>query len=131
MPSRFSSGALVVVLTALLVPLFLGGAASAATPAEGAVGPASGSTAAWDYAAVGPGVSLGGTTETTGACAPVYCDAYALNAFAAPPAENENTIRSAGSCAAPGRDEASRAARPDKTARRECVCMASSVESDR
>jgi hypothetical protein len=78
MPSPLSRGALAVVLAAVLVPLFLGGGATAATPAEGAIGPTSGSTTAWDFAAVGPGVSLGGTTETTGACVPAYCDAYAL-----------------------------------------------------
>jgi hypothetical protein len=78
MPSPFSRGALAVVLAALFVPLILGGGATAATPSEGAIGPASGSTTAWDFASVGPGASLGGTTETTGACAPVYCDAYAL-----------------------------------------------------
>jgi len=58
--------------------MLLSGGAIAAIPAEGAIGPTSGSAAAWDFAPVGPGVSLGGTTETTGACAPVYCDAYAL-----------------------------------------------------
>ena len=78
MPSPFLRVALAVALAALLVPLFLGGAATAATPSEGAIGPTSGSTTAWDFASVGPGVSLGGTTESKGTCAPVYCDAYAL-----------------------------------------------------
>src|SRR5437868_9907934 len=78
MLAPLSRGALVVVLAALFVPVFLGGAATAATPIAGTIGPASGSNTAWDFAPVGPGVSSGGTTETTGACAPVYCDAYQL-----------------------------------------------------
>src|SRR5436190_3274398 len=78
MSRPLSRGTLLVVLAALFVPVFLGGAATAATPVEGTIGPASGSSTAWDFAAVGPGVSLGGTTETTGVCAPVYCDAYQL-----------------------------------------------------
>src|SRR5207237_10227494 len=53
-------------------------AATAAIPVAGTVGPASASNPAWDFAPVGPGVSSGGTTETTGVCAPVYCDAYQL-----------------------------------------------------
>ena len=78
MLAPLSRGALVVVLAALLVPLFLGGSATAATPTEGVIGPGSGSNTAWDFALVGPGVSAGGTTETTNECVPVYCDAYAL-----------------------------------------------------
>ena len=78
MLAPLSRGALVVVLAALVVPLFLGGSATAATPTEGVIGPASGSNTAWDFASVGPGVSAGGTTETTNQCVPVYCDAYAL-----------------------------------------------------
>src|SRR2546423_6747760 len=76
MLAPLTRGAL-VVLVVLLVTLS-GGAATAATPSEGAIGPASGSSTAWDFAAVGPGVSAGGTTETTNQCVPVYCDAYAL-----------------------------------------------------
>src|SRR2546423_10637934 len=78
MSAPLSRGALLVVLAALFVPVFLSGAATAATPIEGSIGPANASNTAWDFAAVGPGVSLGGTTETTGVCAPVYCDAYQL-----------------------------------------------------
>ncbi len=65
MLAPLSRGALVLVLAALFVPLFLGGAAIAATPSEGTIGPAGGSSTAWDFAPVGPGVSAGGTTETT------------------------------------------------------------------
>lgn len=50
--------------------------ANAATPSNGTVGPASGSSTSWDFAAVGPGVSSAGTVES--ACVPVYCDAYEL-----------------------------------------------------
>jgi Bacterial Ig-like domain/BNR/Asp-box repeat len=78
MKRRVSRGLLLAALVALTVPLFVGGAANAATPSEGTIGPASGSTTAWDFAPVGPGVSLGGTTESFGVCAPVYCDAYQL-----------------------------------------------------
>jgi hypothetical protein len=49
----------------------------AATPSNGGVGPASGSSTAWDFAAVGPGVSSGGTIEFV--CPPQYCDSYTLN----------------------------------------------------
>jgi hypothetical protein len=59
------------------IAALIGGAATAATPSEGTVGPASGSSNAWDFAAVGPGVAAGGTVEF--ACAPVYCDSYALS----------------------------------------------------
>jgi len=52
------------------------GGALAATPSSGTLGPTSGSTIAWDFAPVGPGVSSGGTVEFL--CAPVYCDPYAL-----------------------------------------------------
>ena len=72
-----SHSALLIALVAVLAPLFVGGAATAATPSEGTIGPASGSSIAWDFAPVGPGVSLGGTIEF--ACAPVYCDSYQLN----------------------------------------------------
>ena len=70
MSARPRRGALAAFVAALFVPMLLSGGAIAAIPAEGAIGPTSGSAAAWDFAPVGPGVSLGGTTETTGACAP-------------------------------------------------------------
>ena len=50
--------------------------ATAATPAAGVVGPASGSSLAWDFAPVGPGVSSAGTIES--ACLPNYCDPFTL-----------------------------------------------------
>lgn len=69
-----------LLILAILVCLQLVGISSvnAATPSSGSVGPSNGSTNAWDFAAVGPGVSSGGTAETV-ACPPVYCDAYTLN----------------------------------------------------
>jgi Bacterial Ig-like domain/BNR/Asp-box repeat len=70
-------GALIAASGAALFALLLGGAATAATPSGGAVGPASGSSTAWDFAAVGPGVSSGGTIESV-VCPPVYCDSYQL-----------------------------------------------------
>jgi hypothetical protein len=77
MKARVSRGAvLFAVLAAALAALLIGGGATAATPSEGAIGPASGSSTAWDFAAVGPGVSSGGTIEFL--CAPVYCDSYQL-----------------------------------------------------
>lgn len=69
-------GALLASLIAMLLALLVGGAATASTPSEGAIGPASGSNTAWDFAPVGPGVSSGGTVEFL--CAPVYCDSYQL-----------------------------------------------------
>jgi hypothetical protein len=74
--SVFRSGLWSAVLAAL-VSLLTVLPAIAATPATGGVGPASGSQTAWDFAAVGPGVSSGGTIEF--ACPPLYCDAYTLN----------------------------------------------------
>ena len=59
----------------VFVAVFAGGG-TAATPSEGTIGPASGSSTAWDFAPVGPGVSSGGTVESL--CAPVYCDSYQL-----------------------------------------------------
>src|SRR6266851_5546916 len=58
------------------VSLVGGSAGRAATPVDGTVGPVSGSSTAWDFAPVGPGVSSGGTIEFL--CAPVYCDSYQL-----------------------------------------------------
>jgi hypothetical protein len=70
-------GMLLCALVTALVALLVGGAATAATPTEGTIGPTSGSSTAWDFASVGPGVSSGGTIEFL--CAPVYCDSYQLN----------------------------------------------------
>jgi hypothetical protein len=75
MQGRVRLGALLAAVVGSLVVL-VGGSATAATPSSGAVGPSSGSSAAWDFAAVGPGVSSGGTIEAV--CAPVYCDSYQL-----------------------------------------------------
>src|SRR5437762_2866148 len=61
------------LLASVMGPSTVGGA----TPASGVVGPASGSTLAWDFAPVGPGVAAGGTVEFL--CAPVYCDAFTLD----------------------------------------------------
>src|SRR5690242_2989742 len=69
-------GLLVVACVGVVIALLIGGAATAATPAEGTIGPASGSSTSWDFAPVGPGVSSGGTIEFL--CAPVYCDSYQL-----------------------------------------------------
>src|SRR5437763_1934519 len=88
MSRPLSRGALLIALAVLLVPVFLGGAATAATPIEGTIGPASGSSTAWDFGAVGPGAPLGGRTEAPGAVAPVYCDAYQL-AGALPEADQQ------------------------------------------
>jgi len=76
MKSRLSWGVLLAALVSTLLMLLVGGAATAATPSAGTIGPASGSSTAWDFAAVGPGVSSGGTIEAV--CAPVYCDSYQL-----------------------------------------------------
>src|SRR5947209_20458109 len=76
MKGRVSRGMLLAALVGALVALLLGGAATAATPSSGTIGPSSGSSTAWDFAAVGPGVSSGGTIESL--CAPVYCDSYQL-----------------------------------------------------
>ena len=66
------------VTTATIAALLLvAGPVGAATPATGSVGPGNGSSTAWDFAAVGPGVSAGGTIEFT--CPPAYCDSYTLN----------------------------------------------------
>jgi predicted heme/steroid binding protein len=68
----------VLILTLVVMAQLVGtSAVSAATPASGTVGPANGSTTAWDFAAVGPGVSSGGTIEFV--CPPAYCDSYTLN----------------------------------------------------
>ena len=88
MKGRLSRGVLVAALVTLVVPMFVGGAATAATPSEGSIGPSSGSNIAWDFAPVGPGVSSGNTTESLGVCAPVYCDAYQLT-IALPQADQE------------------------------------------
>ncbi|HLY94569.1 MAG TPA: Ig-like domain-containing protein [Gaiellaceae bacterium] len=76
MKARVSRGALVGAVLVALIALVVGGGANAATPSAGAIGPASGSSTAWDFAPVGPGVSSGGTIESV--CAPVYCDSYQL-----------------------------------------------------
>jgi hypothetical protein len=76
MKARISRGVLLAASVAALVALLVGRAATAATPSEGTVGPTSGSSIAWDFAPVGPGVSSGGTIEFL--CAPVYCDSYQL-----------------------------------------------------
>jgi len=76
MKARVSRGVLFAAFVAALVALFVGGAATAATPSVGTIGPTSGSSTAWDFAPVGPGVSSGGTIEFL--CAPVYCDSYQL-----------------------------------------------------
>jgi Big-like domain-containing protein/BNR/Asp-box repeat protein len=75
MHRRVRLGMLLATLVASLVVL-ASGSATAATPTSGGIGPASGSSTAWDFAAVGPGVSSGGTIEAV--CAPVYCDSYQL-----------------------------------------------------
>jgi hypothetical protein len=76
MKVRISCGVLLAASVVALVALLGGAAATAATPIEGTVGPTSGSSTAWDFASVGPGVSSGGTIEFL--CAPVYCDSYQL-----------------------------------------------------
>jgi hypothetical protein len=76
MKVRISCGVLLAASVVALVALLGGAAATAATPIEGTVGPTSGSSTAWDFAPVGPGVSSGGTIEFL--CAPVYCDSYQL-----------------------------------------------------
>jgi hypothetical protein len=77
MKDRVSHGAFVVALVAVSVLLLAtAGGGTAATPTIGAIGPTSGSSTSWDFAAVGPGVSSGGTIEFL--CAPVYCDSYQL-----------------------------------------------------
>ena len=75
MKARVARGALLAALSVVFVAVFAGGG-TAATPSEGTIGPASGSSTAWDFAPVGPGVSSGGTVESL--CAPVYCDSYQL-----------------------------------------------------
>src|SRR5438552_15129543 len=76
MKARVSRGVLLAASVAALAALLVGGAATASTPSAGAIGPASGSSTAWDFAPVGPGASSGGTIEFR--CAPVYCDSYDL-----------------------------------------------------
>src|SRR5947208_11569963 len=76
MKARVSRGVLLAASVAALAALLVGGAATAATPSEGTIGPSSGSSTAWAFAPVGPGVSSGGTIEFL--CAPVYCDSYQL-----------------------------------------------------
>jgi hypothetical protein len=71
---RTSLWAATVALLACLLTVL---PAVAATPTSGGVGPSSGSNTAWDFGAVGPGVSSGGTIEFV--CPPLYCDAYTLN----------------------------------------------------
>src|SRR3954447_10712860 len=66
-----------LLAVAMAAQLMAVGAVNAATPASGTVGPANGSTTAWNFAAVGPGASSGGTVEFV--CPPVTCDAYTLN----------------------------------------------------
>jgi hypothetical protein len=68
---------LAVFAAVCLLVIAAAGPAAGATPANGSVGPASGSHTAWDFAAVGPGVSSGGTIEFV--CPPQYCDSYTLN----------------------------------------------------
>ncbi|MEP7360743.1 MAG: hypothetical protein ABI744_04105 [Chloroflexota bacterium] len=68
-----SRAAFLTVLVGLITALPV----VAATPTGGGVGPSNGSTTAWDFAAVGPGVSSGGTIEFV--CPPALCDAYTLN----------------------------------------------------
>jgi Bacterial Ig-like domain len=75
MKARVARGALLAALVVVFIVVFVGGGA-AATPSVGTIGPASGSSTAWDFAPVGPGVSSGGTIESV--CAPVYCDSYQL-----------------------------------------------------
>src|SRR5258708_37899457 len=72
---RFRRGAILATLTGSLVALLIG-SAGAATPTSGTVGPASGSSASVDFAAVGPGAGSAGTIESK--CAPALCDSYAL-----------------------------------------------------
>src|SRR5260370_19477466 len=76
MKARVSRGCALAASVAARVGLVVGGAATAATPSGGTIGPTSGSSTAWDFAPVGPGVSSGGTIEFL--CAPVYCDSYQL-----------------------------------------------------
>jgi hypothetical protein len=76
MQLRFGTAVAAVLASLALAGLLLGGAATAATPTAGTIGPASGSSTAWDFAPVGPGVSSGGTIEFL--CAPAYCDSYQL-----------------------------------------------------
>src|SRR5713226_176392 len=68
------------------ISLVGGSAGRAATPADGTVGPVSGSSTSWDFAPVGPGVSSGGTIEFL--CAPLYCDSYTLH-LALPEADGQ------------------------------------------
>lgn len=77
MKDRVSRGVFVAALVAVGAALLAtAGGGTAATPGAGAIGPSSGSSTSWDFAAVGPGVSSGGTIEFL--CAPVYCDSYQL-----------------------------------------------------
>jgi len=76
-PARPSVGLPLSVSIALMAWLVSASIAGGATPTGATVGPASGSQTAWDFAPVGPGVSSGGTVEF--ACAPVYCDPFALD----------------------------------------------------
>ena len=76
MKVRVARGVLLAASVIALAALLVGAAATAATPIEGTVGPASGSSTAWDFGPVGPGVSSGGTIEFL--CAPVYCDSFEL-----------------------------------------------------
>src|SRR5437868_683342 len=79
MPSQRGRFGLSLAATGLLVASLFTYAdtALAATPVSGDLGPANGAQIAWDFAAVGPGVSSGGTVEFV--CAPVYCDPFTLN----------------------------------------------------
>jgi hypothetical protein len=80
-----SRAGLLAMVVAILLPFALAGGGSAATPSEATIGPASGSSTAWDFAPVGPGVSLGGTIEFV--CAPVYCDSFQLDVVLPQPDE--------------------------------------------
>src|SRR5438270_9323060 len=71
--TRGFQAAVAVAALALLISFI---PARAATPASGTLGPANGSQLAWDYAAVGPGASSGGTVESQ--CLPQYCDPFEL-----------------------------------------------------
>jgi hypothetical protein len=87
MRDRVSRGAVVAALVAVAALLLVtAGSGTAATPSAGVIGPSSGSSTSWDFAAVGPGVSSGGTIEFL--CAPVYCDSYQL-ALSLPEADQE------------------------------------------
>src|SRR5260370_6052672 len=76
MKASVSRGMLLAALVTALAALLVGGAANAATPIAGTIGPATGSSTAWDFAPVGPGVSSGGTVEFL--CPPLYCASYEL-----------------------------------------------------